>query len=44
MVKKIQLRDKEHHLATSIKTDYEAGMKQKDITALLKISQQRVYY
>ena len=44
MVKKILVKDKEHHLAIAIKENFAAGMRQKDIAALFKISKQRVNY
>ena len=44
MAKKILVKDKEHHLAIAIKENFNAGMRQKDIAALFKISKQRVNY
>ena len=44
MVKKILIKDKEHHLAIAIKENFAAGMRQKDIATLFKISKQRVNY
>ena len=44
MVKKILIKDKEHHLAIAIKQNFAAEMRQKDIATLFKISKQRVNY
>ena len=37
MVKKIQVKDKDHHLAIAIKKNFVAGMRQIDIANLFKI-------
>ena len=44
MVKKIKIKDKDHHLAIAIKKNYEAGMRQIDIAHLFNIDKQRVSY
>ena len=45
MVKNIvKVKDYKHHLAITIKKNYEAGMRPKDIAALFKISKQRINY
>ena len=39
-----KIKDKNHYLAISIKENYAAGMKAKDICKLFNISKQRVNY
>ena len=40
----VKIKDKNHHLAITIKENYAAGMKAKDICELFNISKQRVNY
>ena len=40
----VKIKDKNHHLAITIKVNYAAGMKPKEIASLFQISKQRVNY
>ena len=40
----VKIKDKNHHLSISIKENYSAGMKLKDIASLFHLSKKRVNY